>query len=66
MKIQKNRFVDRFDYALDCPKELEEQLVPRMLLQPIVENAFLTGWRIRSTVWCVFSRRETETGLGLP
>lgn len=43
LKIQKNRFVDRFDYALDCPKELEEQLVPRMLLQPIVENAFSHG-----------------------
>lgn len=43
LKIQKNRFADRFDYMLDCPKELEEQMVPRMLLQPIVENAVSHG-----------------------
>lgn len=43
LKIQKNRFGDRFDYVLDCPKELDELLVPRMILQPIVENAFSHG-----------------------
>ncbi len=43
LKIQKNRFVDRFSYVLSCPKDLEEQQVPKMILQPIVENAISHG-----------------------
>lgn len=43
LKIQKNRFDDRFDYELVCPGEVEKQMVPKMLLQPLVENAVSHG-----------------------
>lgn len=43
LKIQKNRFGDRFDYEIFCPEDVEHQMVPKMLLQPLVENAVSHG-----------------------
>ena len=42
---QKLRFEDRFDYEIDCPKELMEQnaLLPPMITQPFIENAIEHG-----------------------
>ena len=41
--FQKLRFPDRFVYSVQAPPELLELPVPKMLLQPLVENAFVHG-----------------------
>ena len=43
LSFQKARFSDRFVYAIHVPEELLAYDVPRMLLQPIVENSFKHG-----------------------
>ena len=43
IEIQKIRLSDAFSFAMEIPEELKEQLVPKMILQPIVENAILHG-----------------------
>lgn len=41
--IHQFRFSGRFTYEQDCPEELMELLVPKMIIQPIVENALTHG-----------------------
>ena len=60
MEIQRARFGRRLEYACEVPEELMEIALPRMTVQPIVENAvhyaaeeMLDTCRIR-----VFARRE--------
>lgn len=43
MEIQSIRLSGRCRFEVDLPPELEECLVPKMILQPIVENAVLHG-----------------------
>ena len=43
LKIQKNRLEDRLLYELDLPSDLEDFLIPRLILQPLIENAIIHG-----------------------
>ena len=43
IEIQKIRLSDSFRFSMDIPLELEDCLLPKMLLQPLVENAILHG-----------------------
>ena len=43
LSIQTIRFGHRFDYAIDVSPDAESLLIPRMCLQPLVENAFTHG-----------------------
>ena len=43
IEIQKIRLSDGFSFTLDLPPELEDCLVPKMILQPLAENAILHG-----------------------
>ena len=43
LDIQKFRFVDKFDYSVDLPDELKYCSIPKLTIQPIVENAVLHG-----------------------
>lgn len=43
MLIMKLRFGDRLSWAIDCPREFRSVRLPRLLLQPLVENAILHG-----------------------
>ena len=43
VEIQKIRLSDKFSYDVSLPEELAECMVPKMILQPIVENAILHG-----------------------
>lgn len=42
-EIQKIRFEDKFELIVDIPEELAECMVPKLTLQPIVENAIIHG-----------------------
>ncbi len=43
MKLLNIRFNGKMRLSIDCPAELEEQEVPKMILQPVVENAVRHG-----------------------
>jgi two-component system sensor histidine kinase YesM len=43
MIIQNYRYDHQIELRIDCPEEMEDLYVPRMLLQPIVENAIFHG-----------------------
>lgn len=43
LEIQKIRLSDDFTFRQEIPEELYDCLVPKMILQPIVENAILHG-----------------------
>lgn len=45
MDIQKIRYDNKFDYNLDIHNETNDLLVPKMILQPIVENSIYHGIR---------------------
>ncbi len=75
IEIQRLRLGDDFVFLVNCPVELEECLVPKMILQPLVENAILhgldgvTGSRIRVDVACqekMLKVSVTDNGRGLP
>lgn len=41
--LQNMRFHDRIDFVMDVPDELLEYHIPKLTLQPVVENAILHG-----------------------
>ena len=43
VQIQEIRFADRFEFIVDVPDELSDCLVPKQILQPIIENAIIHG-----------------------
>lgn len=43
LQIHQYRFEDRFEYNLDIPDHLKQVSVPKLILQPIIENAFIHG-----------------------
>lgn len=43
LQIEKIRFEDKLNYSLNIDKELNHYLVPRFVLQPVVENAVKHG-----------------------
>ena len=43
MEIQRIRLADSFTFSVEVPAELEDCLVPKMMLQPLAENAVLHG-----------------------
>ncbi|SFJ21789.1 two-component system, sensor histidine kinase YesM [Paenibacillus sp. UNC496MF] len=45
LEIQRSRFPDTFDFELDVQPGLEACAMPKLILQPIVENALLHGIR---------------------
>lgn len=43
LAIQRIRFGDRLDFNIDIPESLNNFLLPKLILQPIVENAVIHG-----------------------
>lgn len=43
LMLQKKRFGDHIEYSLSSEPDLEEAVVPKLLLQPLVENAIVHG-----------------------
>ena len=43
LKIQKYRFGSEFDYILDVESEVLQVLIPKLIIQPFVENACIHG-----------------------
>ena len=47
LEIQQMRYRDLMDYEIDIPQELEGYILPKLTLQPLVENALYHGIKIR-------------------
>ena len=47
LSIQKIRFGDRLDYLIDIPEYIMQGLIPRVPIQPMVENAIIHGFEQR-------------------
>lgn len=48
IEIQRIRFSDSFTFDAEIPIELEDAIVPKLILQPIVENAIVHGLKNRT------------------
>ncbi|MCP3741716.1 sensor histidine kinase [Rossellomorea sp. BNER] len=48
--LQKERFGENLEHLIEVSKEVEEVLVPKMILQPIIENYFKHGFDIREGI----------------
>lgn len=76
IEIQRIRLSGAFVFRLDIPDELADCLVPKMMLQPIVENAILHGLEGAQEGEIILTAREapagtlriavTDNGSGLP
>ena len=76
MEIQKIRLSSTFSFQAEIPPELESCLVPKMILQPIVENAILHGLegvedghilvQAEKVGSCLLKIIVTDNGKGLP
>ena len=41
--IEKLRHMEYFDYEIDCEKDTMQYVIPKLILQPILENAIVHG-----------------------
>lgn len=59
--IQKTRFGERFQCEVDIAEECERILIPKLLLQPLIENSLKYGFRKKTSihVW-IWGRMEGE------
>lgn len=63
LEIQKYRFEDKLQYSIDVDPELEQTLIPKMTLQPLVENASIHGIEaVKRSGMIQVSVKKTEEG----
>ena len=62
LSIQSIRFGHRFDYSMDVTPEAESALIPRMCLQPLIENAVTHGLEERLDSGHLAVRAAVEAG----
>lgn len=62
-EIQKIRFEDKFELLVDIPEELEDCLLPKLTLQPIVENAVIHGLAEREAGMVLVQAQSPESGV---
>lgn len=61
VEVQKIRFTGRFLCEKEIPDQLEECMVPKMILQPLVENAIIHGLEgCESGYICIYAGREGD------
>ncbi len=75
IEIQKIRFSGRFLYEKEIPDQLGFCMVPKMILQPLVENAILHGLEgCKNGYICIYAAKKeeilyisvTDDGKGMP
>ncbi|QSF46326.1 sensor histidine kinase [Paenibacillus tianjinensis] len=76
MQIQQQRFAARLDYSITVNEDTAGSLIPKLSLQPIVENAFFHGLEQKTGPWKleVLVKREgqntvimiRDNGIGMP
>ncbi|MCA1320442.1 sensor histidine kinase [Bacillus tianshenii] len=61
--LQKERFGDHLDYRIDVGEAALQVQVPKMILQPIIENYFKHGFDIRDGVGRITVEGKVEEGM---
>lgn len=51
--IQKERFGDQLEYSIEVEEDLLNIIIPKMILQPIIENYFKHGFELREGIGVV-------------
>ena len=74
--IQKYRYKDMFSLSIDVPEELLDCMVPRFVIQPLVENSIFHGISPKneySVIWISAEYKEeclfisiSDDGIGMP
>ncbi|MFD2215667.1 sensor histidine kinase [Metabacillus endolithicus] len=44
LALMKTRYIDRLTFTIDIPRSMESILIPKMMIQPIVENCLTHGF----------------------
>ncbi len=60
--IQKIRFHGKFDFIVNIPEALADCIIPKLMLQPLVENAIIHGLQDRERGRIEISAMEDEGG----
>lgn len=61
LQLQKSRYEDKLSYQVEIEKEeIRQDLIPRLLIEPLVENAVSHGLEPKSTPGCVRIRLFEE------
>ena len=63
IEIQKIRLSESFAFSVELPQKLADCLVPKMILQPLVENAILHGLEGIAGSWIQVRASQTSDGL---
>lgn len=63
VEIQNIRFGGNIEYSVECPEELTEVCIPKLILQPIVENAIIHGFAENKEGFIFVNIYKNEDGL---
>jgi two-component system sensor histidine kinase YesM len=64
LEIQRIRYKDKLDYKMDIPRNIQNHLTIKLILQPIVENSILHGiGPLSEGGFISITARQTECGL---
>ena len=63
VEIQNIRFGGNIEYSVECPEELAEVRIPKLILQPIVENAIIHGFAENKEGYIFVNIYRNEDGL---
>lgn len=50
LELMKSRYENRLNYEINVPEELKDAMLPKLTLQPLVENCFVHGYQSRLQV----------------
>lgn len=60
-EIQNIRFQGKYQFLFDCPKDLLSYKIPKLIIQPLVENAIIHGLRMKETgIIRVFASKNND------
>lgn len=65
LKLHKFRYGEKMSYQIEIPEELESVLVPKLILQPIVENSLKYGYRKHNSITILIRIMEQENWLNI-
>ena len=63
--LQKMRYNRRLNYHIDIPEELMDLRIPKLLLQPVVENSLVHGMKDKHSVSVTITARQRDSALVL-
>lgn len=63
LQLVKARYEDQLTYAIDVPEDMTKLTLPKLALQPIVENALTHGFAGRTDPRLVFITGTAENGM---